>query len=175
MKKRYYILLCPYIAAILLLTGCAVTKNKVVYRTDLSTDSLAKAIESNLDEKENLIDYSDEEIAFYLDVPDDLANEQTVKVQTNAKLIDEFGIFKIATDETADKLEHLLEAYLFSSLEGKKDWLRGYNPTELEKLENAEINRVGNYVYYFILDEKDQAEAENTLKQLLSVENSKNR
>lgn len=150
-----------------LLTCCS--RNRVpIYRNDLTTAEIADRIASDLPDSDSLSDYSDEDIAFYLGVPADFADEQSVLVQTSTVSIDEFGVFKVKEDSQAEELEKLLENYLDSSLEGKREWLEGYNPTELDKLEDAEIRRYGQYVVYLILDKADRRIAKENITKILT-------
>ncbi|MGM9681747.1 MAG: DUF4358 domain-containing protein [Eubacteriales bacterium] len=155
------------LASTLLLSCC--TRNRApVYRNDLTAAEIADRIAGDLPDFDNLSDYSDEDIAFYLGIPADLASDQSVRVQTNSVSIDEFGVFKAENDSQAEELENLLQNYLDSSLEGKREWLESYNPTEMDKLEEAEIKRYGSYVVYLILDRADRRVAKENVTKILT-------
>lgn len=169
MKKILILSLVLIILSATLAVCISCTRNKVtVYRNDMTTEEISDRIAGDLPDFDHLSDYSDEDIAFYLGIPADLVDDQSVRVQTSSVSIDEFGVFKVEDDSKAEELENLLQNYLDSSLEGKREWLESYNPTELDKLEDAEIERYGKYVVYLILDKADRRVAKENITKILT-------
>ena len=161
MKK----ILIPILAMILLIS-C--TETEPVYRDDLSADTLAAEIAGSLPDSAGLIRYSDNDIALYLDIPDELSKDRCVMVQTNSVSIDEIGVFRAADSQSANSIKELLDDYLDRAEEVKGEWLQSNNPGELNKLENAEIIQRGSYVIYLILGKADRRIAGENIEKILS-------
>ncbi|MBQ8287882.1 MAG: DUF4358 domain-containing protein [Clostridia bacterium] len=132
------------------LTACA--RRAPVYREDVEVKKVQEEVDGMLYHTDSLISYDPEEVRFYLDLPEEYCSDCIVRAQTSSVSIDEYGIFHCKTEEDAEKLEDLLEDYLERSLEGKREWLQSYNPSELQKLERSDVERFGSYVVYGILD-----------------------
>ena len=145
MRLTLILLLCC-----ILLFSCG--KRQPVYRDDVEMESVQKEIDEVLYHTDSLITYDREEIHFYLDLPEEFCNDCVVRAQTSSASIDEYGIFHCKTEKDAEQLEELLEDYIERSMEGKREWLQSYNPDELQKLEQCDVERFGCYVVYGILD-----------------------
>ncbi len=160
MKRILLILIC-----LAMFNACALRTPS--YRDDVEIEQLQKEVDGLLYHTDSLITYHPDDIRFYLDLPESYCDDCVVRAQTSSLSIDEYGIFRCANEEEADELEDELEDYLERSLEGKRDWLQSYNPSELVKLENGRIKRYGNYVFYGILDPSTERLVASRLKDTL--------
>ena len=157
-------ILLPLLSAALLLS-CS---HAPAYRDDLSAEAVAAEIADPLPDSAGLIRYSDEEIESCLGIPAELSRDRCVMVQTNSVSIDEIGVFRAADEGCAEQLKELLTDYLVRSEEAKADWLRSYNPVELEKLSEGQILHRGRYVIYLILGKADRRIAGENIEKILS-------
>ena len=94
-------------------------------------------------------------------------------VSSATENIDEIGIFHAPSPDAAKEISTALEVYLDGLLEEKGTFIASYAPYELEKLENAEVRRFGNYVAYAILSRQSQNAFFSALDTALSDQNKK--
>lgn len=78
-----------------------------------------------------------------------------VKVTNTGTAIDEYGVFKCADDKAAEAVKAAVEAYIQQRID---TWM-GYTPEELPKLENADLEAEGSYVFYAILGDAERDSA----------------
>ncbi len=147
MKKTLALLLL----LVLLLASCSA--KEVHYSRP---DTLAPVVTRMKDRLENtrLARLLPEEIAFSLGIEETEYEEGEVLVATGGASIDEVGFF-LAKEGEADRLQKMLNDYLAESKEGKREWLRSYNPEEAEKLEQGEVFRYGDCLFYAFLSKED--------------------
>lgn len=153
------------ILALTLLIACTRTP---VYRDDLSAGTVASEIAKSLPDSAGLIRYTEEDIEFYLEIPAELSEDRCVMMQQSSVAIDEIGVFHAVDEESAVRIEELLEEYIDRSEETKGDWLLNTLPEELRKLEDAEILHRGRYVIYLILSKADRRIAVENIEKILS-------
>lgn len=146
-------------------SSCSV--REPVFREDIELYTVQKEIDGLLYHTDSLISYEPDDVRFYLELPDEYCSDCIVRAQTSSTSIDEYGIFHCRNAEDAEKLEELLVAYLERSLEGKREWLQSYNPSELEKLEKSRVERYGSYVFYGILDPPTERLAIERVEEIL--------
>lgn len=82
--------------------------------------------------------------------------EAMVKVTSTGTAIDEYGVFKCADEKSADTLAAAVKAYIQQRID---TWM-GYTPEELPKLENAQVESEGSYVFYAILGDTERSSAD---------------
>lgn len=107
-----------------------------------------------------------DEIEFILEVAREDYNEAAVYITTGGASIDEFGVF-VAKDDTADRIEAQLRAYVQRMQEGKTEWLKSYNPAEAGKLSDARIVRMENCIIYGFLSQEQMNSLEKSVKNAL--------
>lgn len=150
---------------LLCLTAC--TMRVPAYREDIEVKTVQEEVDGLLYHTDSLISYDPDDIRFYLELPEEFCSDCVVRAQTSSLSIDEYGIFHCKNEQDAEKLEELLEDYLERSLEGKREWLQSYNPSELQKLEKSRVERFGSYVFYGILDPPTERLAIKRVEDLL--------
>lgn len=154
----------------ILLTVCALSACSVrepAFREDVELKTVQKEVDGLLYHTDSLISYEPDDVRFYLELPDEYCSDCIVRAQTSSTSIDEYGIFHCKNTEDAEKLEELLIDYLDRSLEGKREWLQSYNPSELNKLEKSRVERYGSYVFYGVLDPSTERLAIERVEEIL--------
>ena len=152
-----------------LMAGCLLScgNRKQEYREDVAVEDMQQEIDQILYHTDSLISYQPDDIRFYLEIPQEYCTDCIVRAQTSSTSIDEYGIFHCKSVADAENLEDLIEDYLDRALDGKREWLQSYNPSELEKLEKSRVKRYGSYVFYGILDPTTERMAVQRVEQML--------
>ena len=84
-------------------------------------------------------------------------DDMAILVSVATENIDEIGVFHATSPDAAKEIFTALEGYLAELLEEKGAFIASYAPSELEKLEKAEVRMFGNYVAYAILSREDRS------------------
>ena len=161
MKKR---LLPLMLVLLLLLPACS--EKEPVYRTDLSAQQISDACGPILSAHSLLAPADEDYIKFRL-LPNGTGYEScAVYIQNAGTSIDEFGIVKAPSDDTAT-LEAAIADYLSRRNE---EWTGQYLVEEYPKLRDASYKAVGRYVVYAILSEEDKAAFFSAAEQFITEE-----
>lgn len=164
MKRTLLCLLAP-----LLLLSCA--RSEPNWRDDLPCSAIADAIAPSLPDSASLIRKQGADATAEKglpDIPDTLAKDRTVLIQSDSVAIDEVGIYLAGDERSADQIEAILGAYLESMAAARRDWLDQTIPGESQKLDQAQILRRGRYVVYLILSKADRRIATENLEKILA-------
>lgn len=94
-------------------------------------------------------------------------NYQILRSQKSDMNIDEIGVFHIKDGENMDKLEDIVENYLDMAEDRNEPLLQSYNPAEIPKLDNAEVEVCGQYILYTILSDSNTTAAHKAFKDAL--------
>ena len=81
--------------------------------------------------------------------------------------VSELGILHASNDENAKKLLEDAQLYIKDNQEQKREFLRNYSPSELEKLNSAEARRFGNYVIFTVADQDEKSKIFQKAEELL--------
>ncbi len=165
MKNR--LIIPVFLLLFLFLTACV--SRETVYRDDIEINDIDAAVQSLIAHTDTMVTYDSDQVHFYLSIPIDYCNDCVVRAQTSSQSIDEYGIFHCNNEADAEALEELLNDYLFTSLQGKKEWLENCNTTELRKLEGGRVRRYGSYVCYTVLDPAVEDQFMKNVKTLLKI------
>ena len=123
-------------------------KKSESYRNDISPNELSAKVLSSLSNSDQYVQYSREDLL--ITHSDDIAGANgCVYVSTDPMSINEFGIF---LSDGGDSLFDEINEYLYESVEGKTEWLRSYNPSEVTKLTGGKVRIIGDYIVYSFLD-----------------------
>ncbi len=123
-------------------------RSKPAYLDSFSVDELAESAQRKLTDTQFVqadADYLDD----YITLPETFS-EFCVYFSSNGSVLDEFGIWRVPTDQT-DEVKTLLSEYLSESLDRNRAFYDSYIPEETPKLRDAQIKIFGNYVAYAIL------------------------
>lgn len=85
--------------------------------------------------------------------------------------IDEIGVFHVTDPKDVSRVKSILNDYVKAQSMRLKDLLTSYNPGELPKLDEAEVEVCGQYVMYTILSDADTDAAEDAFERLLEQRN----
>ena len=170
MKIARLTLLSLLLCASLLFCACA----DDVYRNDVSAAAAADAVSAALpqigrhaasddyvsvsafgEDRDWLLDKTDSRVIL-------LADDSDVN-------IDEIGIFHVTDAKDVSRVKAILDEYVRSQKMRLKDLLISYNPGELPKLDEAEVEVCGQYVMYTILSDADTDTAEDAFERLLEI------
>lgn len=102
-------------------------------------------------------------LAYYDSVSEELESF-AVLINASGMTQDEYGIFKVKTDESIPAVEAAVREYLDAKLAA---FTGDYTPEEKPKLENASIKTFGKYVVYCTLSEEDTATVFTTVENTL--------
>ena len=137
------------------------------YRTDVSCATVAEHICRRLPLTNGYAAFGDEKIE--VTFPDaELLKEYAWLYSVDSADINEIGVFKAATQEAAKAAEVKLSDYLAEIQEHDRAFIASYAPTELTKLDSAEIRRFGCYVILCICQPEELAECMEAASDLLS-------
>ena len=81
--------------------------------------------------------------------------------------INEFGIFHATDKETSNELYDSCLEYIQELQENSRAFIASYSPNELNKLDNAQVRKFGNYVVYTVLSEYSAQLVFNQVEKLL--------
>ena len=162
MTKKH-ILIIAAILSLSLLTACIGKTAEI--RDDVAVSDVSAAVASVLGD-DTLVSLPD---TFYsgsmkMDVSE--FDGCDVKINSKGINIDEFGVFKAKDSSQVTAVEQTVKNYLQLRID---TWMVEYMPEEYPKLENAEVQIVGNYVMYAILSDDDKAAAFDAFKKSLTA------
>ena len=122
------------------------------YRNDISPEHLSAKVLTALRNSDQYVQYSKEDLL--ITHSDEIAAANgCVYVSTDPMSINEFGIF---LSDGGDTLFNEINEYLYDTVEGKTEWLRSYNPSEVSKLTDGKVRIIGDYIVYSFLDSDER-------------------
>ena len=145
MKKALVLLLI----FTLLLCSCSAKNN---YADDVSVKALAQKGIGALTEFTEFITAEPGYLDDWFTTPD-YVRDSAIYFATDANNHDQFGIYHV-TEGNAKAMAALVRAYLDDCYENFNNL---YNPEEMPKIRDAQVEIYGNYVVYAVLDEADRA------------------
>lgn len=123
-------------------------------RDDVEVETLAVAVDAAIGA--DSITQAPDTYAFTWKMDVSGASEYVIKINSYGVNIDEYGIFKAKDSASVPAVKKAVDNYI----QNRKDaWMSEYMPEEYPKLDNAEVEVLGSYVMYAILDEADKAAA----------------
>ena len=144
MKKALVFLLI----VTLLLCSCAEKNN---YADDVSVKAIAHKGIAALTNKAEFITAEPGYLDDWFTTPD-YVSDSVIYFATDANNHDQFGIYHV-TEGNAKAMSALLRAYLDDCYENFNSL---YNPEEMPKIRDAQVEIYGNYVVYAVFDEADR-------------------
>lgn len=147
--KKY----CPLIIIVLtlfILASCGGAAD------DVPVNDITQKIDSAIGDDGEMISVDEGYIEGSMKMDVSAFSEYTVKINGYGVNIDEYGVFKGADKNEAKEIENAVNSYLQMRVE---TWMTEYMPEEFPKLQEAEVETVGNYVMYAILSDEDKAAA----------------
>ena len=159
MKKSLTVIIC---LISMLFTACGGE-----YRSDISCDGLCRSAVGVLEEKEGKYVPMGKEQLFLIFGEDEPYLDYGIFVSEKTEDIDEIGIFRSGSKETAEDTRKALEGYIKDTSEGMRSFVMSYAPDEARKLDNAEVLTFGNYAVYLILDKHDSERIKSEIEKQL--------
>lgn len=163
--------LCVYVIFLGLLTflttGCAPAPT---YRDDVSAGTVMDRVLTAIPDSDGYRSAGESYICRSLwgDGYEDLLRQTTdyrIVLSRNADMnINEVGVFHVRDAADVDALAAVVETFLEGQCARYESLLSAYNPIELPKLEEAEVEVCGKYIFYAILSAGDTAKAEKAFE-----------
>ena len=169
MMKKVLLLSLAILMILSLLTACDSNK----YRDDLTSAQVMDSIKAAIPSEEGYRQVSNSYISAsmwgenYTILLENVSDYCIIVSEKSDVNIDEVGVFHVKDSSKVTELKAIVEAYVEGQTLRFRDLLASYNPDELPKLEEAEVEVCGNYVYYSILSEARTEAAENAFKSAL--------
>ena len=153
----------------LLLTACSAPMN---YRTDLPAEEVTKAITKEIPAESGYRPQGSDFMQLYLKDAVPAVFDYSIVSAIAADDYAEIGVLFVKKHEDVATVEAAVTSYLDYFRETYTPQAQQYDPTELQKIEDATCRVYGNYVVYTILTEEDLKTVDETVKSLLSVAES---
>ncbi len=149
MKKLFSIILL----GALLLVGCS----RKEFTDDKKCDDIGRSMHDTLADGQTYKYFDGEHRA--LVVKDSAECDDHYHVYSeNTNDINEIGVFHAPDDKHAETLMKHCQEYVDDLKQNSRAFVSSYAPSELPKLDGAQVKRFGNYVVYTVLP-TDKAEA----------------
>lgn len=173
MMKKILLLTLALLMTLTLLTACGGEK----YRNDLTSAQVMETIKAAIPAEEGYRQVSDGYISastwgeHYTVLLENTIDHCIIVSEKSDMNIDEVGVFHVKDGGKVEDLKAIVEAYVAGQTLRFRDLLASYNPDELPKLDEAEVEVCGNYIYYSILSETRTEAAENAFESALTIKN----
>ena len=148
----------------LIFQGCS----KKEFNNSLSCKSLIEKLENNVSVPNGEFEeYSNDELNFFFSSTE-LYDDICVIYSSDNTDICEIGVLHAANEENAQKLFEDSKNYIKSIQEQKSEFLSNYSPSELKKLNSAEVRKFGNYVIFTVSEQNDKSALFQEAEMILS-------
>ena len=170
MMKKILLLSLALFMILSIFTACDGNK----YRDDLTSVQLMEQIKAAIPAEEGYRQVSDAYISAsmwgekYTSLLENTSDHCIIVSEKSDMNIDEVGVFHVKDSAKVEEMKAIVETYVEGQTLRFQDLLASYNPDELPKLEEAEVEVCGNYIYYSILSEERTEQAQNAFKNALT-------
>ena len=159
--KKITLITALLLCLIMSLNACASYKNDVAVN-DLTTEVLGAVSTQGgyaaMDDLFLSLEFANPDL-----IKSDVS-EWMICASNSQTTVDEFGIFHVKDGGDAEAVKAEVWDYVQATQVKLEVFLDMYEPAEKTKLENAQIEIVGNYVVYTILTDEDTAAAMDAIK-----------
>ena len=149
MKKLFIV------AALFFCLGLYACSRAAEYRNDLDTEDILKGAPHPVRSADDYAEY-DEDLVEFLFGEMPASRDHTLLYSTEQSDIDEVGIFRAESEAEALEIYEKTAEYISELQSTQRAFIASYAPSELPKLDSAEVKRYGNYVVYAILSSDDK-------------------
>ena len=169
--KRILLLSLAVIMILSLLSACGGDE----YRDDLTSAQVMEKIKTAIPSEEGYRQVSESYISAsmwgenYTVLLENITDHCIIVSEKSDVNIDEVGVFHVKDSAKVAELKAIVEAYVEGQTLRFRDLLISYNPDELPKLDEAEVEVCGNYIYYSILSEARTEAAENAFEGAIKI------
>ena len=142
-------------ALLICLSLCSCSRSQ--YADDVACTDLSKHMRNVLGDGQEYTEFDSTHREFYFEDSDEY-DDCSLIYSTDTNDINEIGVFHTKNGDAADDIAEDCREYIADMKENSRTFISSYAPTELPKLDGAEVRRFGNYVVYTVLP-TDKAEA----------------
>lgn len=139
------------------------------YASDVRCRELCELATDDMQGDKEYSEYGDEFLKYELGEHAQAATDSCILYSTRVDDIDEIGIFFAEDDEDVKDIAKDCKAYIEDMQDNKRAFISSYAPSELPKLDKAEVRIYGNYVVYSILDADDTENIYNIIEERLTT------
>lgn len=171
--KRILLLSLAVLLLLTALTACSGEK----YRDDLTSAEIMETVKTAIPSEEGYRQVSDGYISAstwgesYTVLLENTTDHCIIVSEESDMNIDEVGVFRVKSSARVEDLKAIVEAYVEGQTLRYRDLLASYNPDELPKLDEAEVEVCGNYIYYSILSEVRTEAAKDAFEGAVEIQN----
>lgn len=167
-NKKQLALFLTAILLLPLLISCSSTED-VGYSSKLSCKELCDGLIREISVPEGeFSSYSEEDVKLFFQMEEDGFEEIYIAHSSDSTDISELGVMLASDSQKASSLLEDARLYIKNSQEQKRDFVRNYSPSELEKLNSAEARRFGSYVVFVIAEPREKDAVFEKARELLS-------
>jgi hypothetical protein len=168
--KKYLICLSALVMALALaLSACG----QESYTTTLSADKIADSLLDVLDGRYHSADadYISESRfgTEYLSLIEKCYDHIILLSDDEDTNINQFGVFHVINKGDVDGIAAIITSFVDAEKLRLSSLLESYNPSELPKLEQAQVKVCGNYVLYSFLSEEETASLKSAFEKTLKA------
>ena len=155
------------LAAVLLLTGVAC--NASTYRADVASSEITEAAKDAIGFSSDYFDASAEtyDVFFGAEAAFAAVEDCNIVYHVTETNVDQFGVFRVKTGDDVAAVEAMVQTYVDGQVSYLNSFAAAYNRDELDKIENANVSSLGNYVYFTILSKEAAAAFTDALQAAL--------
>lgn len=170
MKK---ILVTVLALCMMLTVFCACEKDH--YRTDLTSAEVMSSILAAIPQENGYKQVSEQYISSstwgkdYQMLLDKVVDYHIVIAEDSDMNINEIGVFRVKDAKDVATLAAIVETFIIGQTTRYLSLLEAYNPAEIPKLDEAEVEVCGTYIYYSILSDANTDKAEDAFESAVSI------
>jgi hypothetical protein len=164
MKNKKNLIIIAIIAVVAIIAAILVITNQPSsYNNTLTADELYDKVKDSFTTNGGIRILDDDVILEFTDKNLDSIESYTVAKATNAKNINEVGIFKV--NGNVNEVKKIVTKYLSEKQQSYR--AMDYFPEEVEKIDCAKVVVMCNYIIYSFLNEEDTSSFYNAIENLL--------
>lgn len=163
--KRLLILICT-----IALFVCVVACSSTTYRDDVAAETLSHAALAALGDVDAYMDGTADYFAFYFEGNEgaELVTECKLMFHREETNVNELGVLRVASEQDAQDVAELASAYLSDQTDYLRSFAANYSPADMDKIDNADVMVLGNYVIYYILSPTDEQAVLDAVRAVLT-------
>lgn len=161
-KMRYLILILSLALLCSFFTACY----QNTYSDTLTAQDVSQAARAQVSDGGEYLEYSADDISYMLGDNSGI-KDCSVLYSPSSDDISEIGVLHAHSNEEAEQLLKAAEKYINELKATKTEFLRNYAPGELDKLENARVQRFGQYVVFTVLSPESSSRVLATVEEML--------
>ena len=151
----------------LAVVGC---REAPAYVHDISAKTVAEAAMSAIGQADEYMDGTSNYFSYYFEGEraSDMVDDCRLMFHRQETNVNEIGVFRVSDKKNAQAVEQMAHEYLDQQTKYLRSFAANYSPTDMEKIDNADICVMGNYVISYILTPKDEQAMLDAVRTLLT-------